>query len=282
MNPFTPFTRLMPPPSFVALSLPPLPPFTPLYPHLPPFKPYLSLPTPFLPPILNTLHVPLRHTTHINNPLQNLPAIIPLHDNLLGATGRLGHTAPRGKLLPPLLGHFLQIEAVRLKSADGGDVFALVALYALDLDFGGEFGFVGFGFEGEGARFFLGGVFLRAFLRVQGESGEGLIYGCYGVRGLHPHFFPAGERGGARELELRGGFLRGGLSMLELRKTMECCTFRIESLVHIIVCSFKPFLALLCCAAEFAVLRVMRAISLRFIGGKDFSGGSADLVRSDG
>jgi hypothetical protein len=62
---------------------------------------------------------------------------------------------------------------------NGGDVFALVALDALDQDLGrGEF-FSASGFGGGGFCSFLLGVFLGTFLGVEGEGGEVLFYGFW-------------------------------------------------------------------------------------------------------
>jgi hypothetical protein len=73
---------------------------------------------------------------------------------------------------------------VRFEPAYGRDEFPLVALDALDEDFGGGFGFGGAGFKREGFGFFFEAVFLGAFLRVDGEGGEGGGYGgCLGLGG---------------------------------------------------------------------------------------------------
>lgn len=100
---------------------------------------------------------------------------------------------------------------MRFEAADGRDVFALVALDALDEDFGGGFGFGGAGFEGEGPRGFLLGVFFGAFLGVEGEGGEGGGYCCclmmlvfgggLGIWGVLGDFWG----GGARNLESMDG-----------------------------------------------------------------------------
>lgn len=97
-----------------------------------------------------------------------------------------------------------------LQAGDLGDVLALVALDALDDDFGGRAllalaGFGGFGFGG-----FLLGVFLGAFLRVDTERGEVLgerfagVEGCVegGVGGGEP--FGAFFGGAAEFTVLRG------------------------------------------------------------------------------
>jgi hypothetical protein len=88
-----------------------------------------------------------------------------------------------------------------LEPRDFGDVLALVALDALDDDFGGcallaLAGFGGFGFGG-----FLLGVFFGAFLRVDAEGGEVLGEGFAGVEG--------GVEGGVRGGEPFGAFLGG-------------------------------------------------------------------------
>lgn len=128
-------------------------------------------PTALLLLILNTLHVRLRHTTNLNDPIPDLIAIIALHHDLLRTGPRpttrdLGDAGPRGELLPPLLCHFFQIETVSFETRDSRDEFALVALDSLDQDLGGGFGFGGAGFEECRFGFFLLRVFFGAFLRV--------------------------------------------------------------------------------------------------------------------
>lgn len=54
--------------------------------------------------ILNTLHIILRHTSHINHPSKMIITIIPLHYHLLPSARRLYHTASRSKLLLSRLG----------------------------------------------------------------------------------------------------------------------------------------------------------------------------------
>lgn len=88
-----------------------------------------------------------------------------------------------------------------LQAGDLGDVLALVALDALDDDFGGcallaLAGFGGFGFGG-----FLLGVFFGAFLRVDAEGGEVLVEGFVGVEG--------GVEGGVGGGEPFGAFFGG-------------------------------------------------------------------------
>jgi hypothetical protein len=61
----------------------------------------------------------------------------------------------------------------------GGDVFALVALDALDEDFGGREFFGAPGFGGGGFCGFFLRVFFGAFLGVEGEGGEVLFDGFW-------------------------------------------------------------------------------------------------------
>ena len=70
-----------------------------------------------------------------------------------------------------------------LEPGDGGHVFALVALDALDEHLGLGFGLGRAGFGRERFGFFLQGVLFRALLGVDGEGGErGRYRGCCGWR----------------------------------------------------------------------------------------------------
>ena len=84
-----------------------------------------------------------------------------------------------------------------LEPRDFGDVLALVALDALDDDFGGcaFFGLAGFGGFGFGG--FLLGVFFGAFLCVDAEGGEVLRQSFAGVEGCVEGGVGGGEPFGA-------------------------------------------------------------------------------------
>jgi hypothetical protein len=108
-----------------------------------------------------------------------------------------------------------------LQAGDLGDVLALVALDALDDDFGGRAllalaGFGGFGFGG-----FLLGVFLGAFLRVDAERGEVLVEGFVGVEG--------GVEGWVGGREPFGAFLGGAaeFTVLAGRDMLVSCSFEV-------------------------------------------------------
>lgn len=108
----------------------------------------------------------------LRQPVKHILADIALHRDLLATSRRLGHTASRRELLAKLLRNLLQIQPERLQPGDLGDEFPLVALDALDGNFGrrallalarlGCFGFGGL----------LLRVFLGALLSVDGERRE--------------------------------------------------------------------------------------------------------------
>src|SRR5439155_1197740 len=135
------------------------------------FKPRQNLcgPSSLLLLILNTINVILWNIPiRPRNPIINLVAQITLHDDLLPATGYLRDAAPRRELLPQLLRDFLELQAVSLEPRDGGHVFALATLDALDEDFGGHLLFVLTGFGGLGLGLLFEGVLFGAFLGVDG------------------------------------------------------------------------------------------------------------------
>jgi hypothetical protein len=134
--------------------------------------------------VFNLLDILLGHIVLLRHPLEHLIAHITLHSNLLPATSSLGNRTARRKLLAKLLRGLLQIDIEVLEAGDLGDVFALVALDALDDDFGGcaLLGLAGFGRERFGG--FLLGVFFGAFLRIDAKGGEVLRQGFAGVEGV--------------------------------------------------------------------------------------------------
>lgn len=127
--------------------------------------------------ILDAIDVGLGHTADLDHPVENLVAVVPLHDDFLPAAGRLRHAAARRELFPKLLGHFFEVETVRLEPADGRHVFALVALHPLDQHLGRFLGFGRFRLRRQRPRFFLQRILLRPLLGVHGQGGEG---GCDG------------------------------------------------------------------------------------------------------
>ena len=70
---------------------------------------------------------------------------------------------------------------MRFEAADRGDVFPLIALHALDEDFGRGFVLGGAFLLLRGLGLFLCAVLLGAFLGVEGEGGEGCCYGGWRV-----------------------------------------------------------------------------------------------------
>jgi hypothetical protein len=69
----------------------------------------------------------------ITNPLLNILTQIPLHcNNLSHTTRQLSRRTSRSKLLPQLLGEFLDIDVEGFQAGDFGDVFAFVAFDAFD------------------------------------------------------------------------------------------------------------------------------------------------------
>jgi hypothetical protein len=149
-----------------------------LFPHIPhsdrPLRLLLLL-------ILNQLNIILRHLLIlIHQKLLNILAQISLHRNLLSAARYLRDTRSRRELLAKILGDLLDIQPERLETLHGGDVFALVALDALDQDLRRceLFGAARFGGRGFGG--FLLRVFFGAFLGIDGEGREVLFYGFWG------------------------------------------------------------------------------------------------------
>lgn len=158
--------------------------------------------------ILHQLHVILGHLLILfTKPLQNILAQISLHgDDLAHTSGQFrGRTSSR-KLLTHLFCNLLDVKTKGFEAGHFGDVFALVALDALDDDFGrGEF-FGAAGFGGGGFCFFLFCVLFGAFLGVDREGGE---VGCYGV------WFRGGPR--VSWVQGRRDRVRGGEAVRERR-----------------------------------------------------------------
>jgi hypothetical protein len=127
--------------------------------------------------ILNQLHIILGHLKLLHQKLQNILTQISLHRNLLATPRDLGHTRPCSKFLAEILRHLFDVEAKSFEALYGGHVLALVALDALDQDFGRREFFSAPGFGGGGFCGFLLRVFFGAFLGVDGEGGEVLFYG---------------------------------------------------------------------------------------------------------
>jgi hypothetical protein len=162
------------------------------------------------------------------NPILHLLAQIPLYHNLLPPRRRLDHASPRRELLPQVLTHLLILQAPRLKPTKDSDVLPLVALHALDEDFGGGFALVFASLSGESFGLFFGGVLFGALAGVYGEGGE------VGVEGVW--------MGGRWVSEVRRGDGNGE------------ATFRVYPSMHVRVILLEPVLAFFDGAAELAVL----------------------------
>lgn len=132
--------------------------------------------------ILHLLDVVFRDLLMIlRQPIKDIIAHISLHGNLLPARRRLRHATARRELLPKLLGDLLQLQPEQLEPGHLGDVFALVALDALDDDLarGALLGLLALGGFSFGS--LLRGVLLRALLGVDAEGAEVLREGLVAV-----------------------------------------------------------------------------------------------------
>lgn len=87
-------------------------------------------------------------------------------------TSTLSNTTPRRELLPPLLSHLLQIQAVRLQPAHRGHILPLIPLHPLYEHLRAGFLFGGALLLLQRFGFLLRRVFLGALLGVDGEGGE--------------------------------------------------------------------------------------------------------------
>lgn len=116
--------------------------------------------------VLHLLNILFRNIILLRHPLEHLITNIALHRNLLPATRSLRHRTARRKLLAKLFRRFLQINIEVFETRDFGDVFALVALDALDYDFGGGRAFRSRGLRRRALwRLSFGRLFRRVFAR---------------------------------------------------------------------------------------------------------------------
>jgi len=130
--------------------------------------------------ILNQLDIILWHLLIlVHQELHDVLAQIALYSNLLAAARNLSHARPCGELFAKVLCDLLDVEAKRFEALHGGDVFALVALDALNEDLGRGELFGAASFCGRGFCGFLLRVFFCALLCVDGEGREVLGYGFY-------------------------------------------------------------------------------------------------------